>query len=234
MRAWIALVAVVGACLAGLLAMPADPLLVDDVPTTAVDRLASALSGDGTILHLLSGLVVYGGFAFVLQLRESHEARGMLLQRLLRYGSATRWAAARTRRHAVAAVLYLAVVAALGLGSAVLTGSGPVLPDPDRLVLLAWQYLLGGLLQLGIYSALVLIVTWLARGPAAGLLTVGVIVAGGALQLESRTWLPVQLADLAVTRGGWPEVGDATATLGLAVAVLGLVLTGLVARTRPA
>jgi hypothetical protein len=234
MRAWIVLVAVVGACLAGLLAMPADPLLGKEVPTTAVDRLAAALSGDGTILHLLSGLVVYGGFAFVLQLRESQEARGMLHQRLLRHGSATRWAAARTRRHVVAAVAYLTVVAALGLEAAVLTGSPRVLPDLDRLGLLAGQYLVGGLLQLGVYSALVLIATWLARGPAAGLVTVGVIVAGGALQLQTRTWLPVQLADLAVTRGGWPEVGHATATLGLGVAVLGLALTGLVTFTRPA
>ena len=234
MRAWIVLVAVVGACLTGLLAMPADPLLRDEAPPTAVDRLASALSGDGTVLHLLSGLAVYGGFAFVLQLRESHEARGMLLQRLLRHGSATRWAAARTARHAVAAVLYLAVVAALGLGIAVLTASGPVLPAPGRLGLLAGQYLVGGLLQLGVYSALVLIVTWLARGSAAGLLTVGVIVVGGALQLETRTWLPLQLADLAVTCGGWSEVGDTTATLGLWVAILGLALSALVQRTRPA
>jgi hypothetical protein len=234
MRAWVVLVAVVGACLAGLLAMPADAFLRDEAPTTAVDRLADALSGDGTILHLLSGLLVYGGFAFVLQLRETHEARGMLLQRLLRHGSATRWAAARTRHHAVAALLYLAIVAALGLGSAIITGSGTVFPAPDRLGLLAWQYLVGGLLQLGVYSALVLLVTWLARGPAAGLLTIGLVVAGGARQLETRTWLPLQLADLAVTRGGWSAVGDATATLSLAVAVLGLALTGLVARTRPA
>jgi hypothetical protein len=234
MRAWIVLVDVAGACLAGLLAMPADPLPGTEAPTTAVDRLAYALSGDGTILHLLSGLIVYGGFAFVLQLRESHEARGMLLQRLLRHGSAARWAAARTRHHAVAASLYLVVVTALGMGLAVVTGSGPVLPSPDRLGLLAWQHLLGGFLQLGVYSVLVLTVTWLARGPAAGLLTVGVIVAGGALQLEPRTWLPIQLADLAVTRGGWPEVGDATATLGLWVAILGLALAGLVTLTRPA
>ncbi|OUE07541.1 hypothetical protein CMsap09_01235 [Clavibacter michiganensis] len=60
------------------------------------------------------------------------------------------------------------------------------------------------------------------------------IVGGGALQLETRTWLPLQLADLAVTCGGWSEVGDATATLGLWVAILGLALSALVQRTRPA
>ncbi|OQJ49357.1 hypothetical protein B5P19_14760 [Clavibacter sepedonicus] len=220
-------VAAIGA-LTGLMLLPADPSL----GSSAADRLADALSGDGTILRCLGGLIVYGGFAFVVQLRESEESGGVAYQRLLRHGSPARWARSRTAHHVRAAAAYLATIAAAGLAVAMSTGSAALLPDADRLALLACHFAVGGMLQLSAYSTGTLVVAWLARGAAAGLITIAVIVAGGALQLRTSTWLPVQLADMAVTRGGWDAVGQATLTLALAAALLRLALSALV-RTVP-
>ena len=216
--------------LTGLMLMPTDT----SRGSTAVDRLVDALSGDGTILRCLSGLIVYGGFAFVVQLREVEEAGGMSSQRLLRHGSLARWARSRTARHVRAAAVYLTTVAAAGLAVAAATGSTTLLPSADRLVLLASHFAVGGMLQLTVYSTSALVVTWLARGAAAGLITIAVIVAGGALQLETKTWVPLQLADMAVAHGGWDTVGQSTLTLALAAALLRLALSALVRTVPPA
>jgi hypothetical protein len=230
MRAWIVLVVAAIGALAGLMLLPADPSL----GSTAADRLADALSGDGTVLRALGGLIVYGGFAFVVQLRESEEAGGMTIQRLLRHGSPARWARSRTTRHVRSAAAYLATIAAAGLAVAMSTGSTVLLPATDRSTLLACHFAVSGMLQLSVYSTCAVLVAWSARGPAAGLIPIAVIVGGGALQLDTSAWLPVQLADMAVTRGGWDAVGQATLTLALAAVLLRLALSALVRSVPPA
>ncbi len=185
-----------------------------------VERASFVLAGNGTALQVLVVVLIMVGYAFVFELELAELRRGVLLQQLLRYGSQARWGVRLLARELTSATRFLVVVLAVALTASLLSGAPPVVVPAGGSLLRAYHFLVDGVLQLHVYTALVFLASWMTGRATAGLVVVGALVVLGIAVPGTAPWLPVQLSGIWIVHEGWSGVLHATLTLALTLALL--------------
>lgn len=190
--------------------------------------LDAALTGSGgTVLQYLSSTLVMLGYVFVVYLNADQSEHGYILLDLIRQGSFTRWARRLLLVEVERAGIFLGCLFAAGFVVYFAVGGRALSAPSAGLAIWLFQFFVNGLLQLLFYLAAVFTAVWRSGTTVAGLITLGVFVVVGVAQSTPHLWLPAQLSSPSISRGGWPSVLSATATLSAGILVVSCYLAAM-------
>lgn len=188
--------------------------------TLAIHVMSLFYGPTSTLVQLLFGIVVTGGFVLVALFRLERDLGEGALPALLRHGSRPRQLSAIARRELLTAGAVSGWLAAASVVAFVIAGGRDFTAPPFDAGLLIYQLTVGQTAQLTFFAICVAAVVAVTGSGAAGLGTVGVITVLSGVPVPPSVLVPWQRASTAVLfDSGWPTAVSGTLVLVTATAV---------------